>query len=99
MYTLGVLMVFSRSGITRCSHTSFDNRLSERKKPSGSEKSVLSFQNSWSVSCDGSVSVAARRPENASRLTQRTEIAASQTERRVSMVTSLKSRNRADQVA
>ena len=38
--------VFRRSGITYCSQTSFETRLSDRNAPSGSEESVDSFQNS-----------------------------------------------------
>src|SRR5919199_4191245 len=41
------------SGITYCIQTSFDSRLSDRKKPFGSESSVTSFQNSASLSRSG----------------------------------------------
>src|SRR3954447_22895896 len=59
MYTRPVLATFSRSGITYCSHTSFDSRLSDRKKPFASDISVTSFQNSWSLRRSGSVAVVA----------------------------------------
>src|SRR6185503_13363035 len=50
---------FSRSGITYCSQTSFDSRLSERNVPFGSDRSVVNCQKSWSESFWGSVAAAA----------------------------------------
>ena len=46
MYTRLAFAVLSKSGITYWSHASLERRLSERKVPSDSEKSVTSFQNS-----------------------------------------------------
>jgi hypothetical protein len=75
-------MFESISGITRWSHTSFDKRLSERKKPSGSEKSELSFQNSGSDSWDGSESAACGR-EIANALMQKRTVAVARSRRLV----------------
>src|SRR6185503_10959319 len=48
------------SGMTSWNVVSFEMKLSERKKPSGSEKSVTSFQNARSDSCLGRLSAATR---------------------------------------
>src|SRR5438132_8184 len=47
-------------------------KLSERKNPAGSEKSVIRLQNASSLSCAGSVSAAMRRYAPANAHTSRT---------------------------
>ncbi len=52
-------MPSTRSGMTNWNRASFDNKFSERNVPLGSERSVMSVQNSVSVRRDGSPVVAA----------------------------------------
>src|SRR5881409_2474592 len=54
MYTRPDLAMVTRSGMTYCSQTSFDSRFSDRNVPPGSDRSVVSFQNSASDSRSGS---------------------------------------------
>jgi hypothetical protein len=48
-YTPPGLTFFSSSGTSRANTISLDSTLSDRKVPSGSEMSLVSFQNSWEL--------------------------------------------------